>query len=152
MWGRATGILGIGAMALNGAAIAQDSEQFANSEAIADQLQTNVTCDPEMATEALTLEIASFGASREEIVEALRYTSLDEASCEALKTASSELQTLAETEPNAFDEIFGLVLEPSEAQLAAMQAPAQSLENASTALEKPLRPPRFTLLKTRSSY
>ena len=152
MRGRAKRMLGLGVIALNGAAVAQDSLSQPEFDTLASHLATNVSCDAEDLVQALTSEIILQGATREETLGALEITGLDDASCDALKDASLELQALAESEPVAFNQAFGFEQGQSALEFAALVEPVQGQDVQSSEQEKPLRPPRFSLLKTRSSY
>ena len=107
MRGRAKRMMGLGVVALSGAAVAQDSDPQSEFGALATHLSTNISCDAEDVVQALTAEIILQGASRDEALGALDVTRLDETSCDALKDASLQLQNLAEIEPAAFNQAFG---------------------------------------------
>ena len=152
MRGRAKRMMGLGVVVLSGAAVAQDSDPQSEFGALATHLSTSISCDAGDVVQALTAEIILQGASRDETLGALEVTRLDEASCDALKDASLELQTLAENEPVAFNQAFGFEQGQSVPEFAAIAEPVQDAVDVHSEAEKPLRPPRFSLLKTRSSY
>ena len=152
MRGRAKRMMGLGVIALNGAAVAQDSDSQPEFGALASHLSANVPCDAEDMVQALTAEIIFLGSSREDTLGALEVTRSDEAACDALKDASLELQTLAESEPAEFNQAFGFEQEQPAPEIVAIAEPIRDLEEPHSVEEKPLRPPRFSRLKTRSSY
>ena len=152
MRGRAQRIMGLAVIALNGAAVAQVADAPSESDNLSLHLQSKISCDADDLVQVLTSEIILVNAARDEIVEALREVRLDEATCAPLKDASLELQTLAENEPTVFDQAFGFGQDPLPVEQAALDVPVQFVENVYSEPEKPLRPPRFSLLKTRSSY
>lgn len=153
MRGRAKRMMGLGVIALNGAAIAQDSDPQSEVDVIVSHLLENVSCDTEDIDEDLKAEIVVLDVARDRALDAFEALSLDGSVCDGLRIASAGLKNFAESEPVAFDQALGFTEIAQAAGFAELAEPTRDAENDVNLIqEKPLRPPQFTLLKTRSSY
>lgn len=141
----------IASTALGSFAHANNPGDVTRVEKLAWHIEAYVPCDAGGKINALKAEVASFEATREEVVGALDYILVDENACGSLKKASADLLELAQEQPGKFDATFGFVADQdvlgnTEVASGANDGVTQTTESVA------LMPPQASTLKTSSSY
>lgn len=137
--------------AIGSFALADNSGDTTRGEKLAWHIEAYVPCDGTGKINALKAEVASFEATREEVVAALDYILVDDNACAPLKKSSADFLELAEAQPGKFDATFGFIVESDVVGSADVASKVNS-KAPRTAEGMALPPPKASSIKVRSSY